>query len=179
MKYAALLRGINVGGNHKLPMADLVALLEALGCSRVRTYIQSGNAVFEAPARLAATLPRALPSAILGKHGFSAPVVLRSGAELADVVKANPFLARGADREDLHVGFLADRPSHEDVQAMAPKLTAGDSFAVVDRHVYLSLPKGVAGTKLTNAYFDASLKTVCTVRNWRTVTALAAMSGVA
>src|ERR1700677_3262694 len=107
MQYLALLRGINVGGKHKLPMKDLAALLEGLGCSRVRTYIQSGNAVFEAPAAVAAGLPRGLHAAILKKAGFEAPVVLRSAAQIAAVLKANPFLAKNLDPEHLHVGFLA------------------------------------------------------------------------
>src|ERR1700733_14468222 len=140
--YVALLRGINVGGKHLLPMTELRALLRALGCVKVRTYIQSGNAVFEAPAARIAKLPQALEGAIFKSKGFPAPVVLRSAAEIAAVPKANPFLA------------------------------AGDAFVVRGTEVYLKLGQGAATTKLTNTYFDLGLKTVCTMRNWRTVQTL-------
>jgi uncharacterized protein (DUF1697 family) len=176
MRHLALLRGVNVGGKHKLPMKDLVALLEGLGCSQVRTYIQSGNAVFEAPAAVSAALPRTLAAAILKKAGFEAPVLLRSVAQAAAAVKANPFLARGLGPEHLHVGFLADKPAAALVRALDPARSPGDAFAVVGSEVYLHLPNGVARTKLTNAYFDAALETVCSMRNWRSVEALLALA---
>lgn len=176
MRYAVLLRGVNVGGKHKLPMKDLCALLEGLGCARVRTYIQSGNAVFEASAAVAADLPRTLAAAILKKAGFEAPVLLRSVAQLAAVAKANPFLARGVDPEHLHLGFLADKAAAAQVRALDPARSPGDAFLVAGSEVYLHLPNGVARTKLTNAYFDAALKTVCSMRNWRSVEALLALA---
>jgi uncharacterized protein (DUF1697 family) len=167
MTTVAFLRGINVGGKHSLPMKDLASMLEGLGCAQVRTYIQSGNAVFEAPATLAARLPQALHAAILKKAGFEAPVVLRSSAQLAAALKANPFLAKGADPEHLHLGFLADKPSAAAIKALDHGRSPGDSFSVLGQELYLHLPNGVARTKLTNAYFDAVLKTVVTQRNWR------------
>ncbi|HTB22908.1 MAG TPA: DUF1697 domain-containing protein [bacterium] len=176
MSYLALLRGINVGGKHSLPMQDLAAMLESLGCAQVRTYIQSGNAVFEASEPAAAKLPAALQAAILKKAGFEAPVVLRSCAQMAAVLKANPFLAKGADPGHLHVGFMADKPSAAALKALDPGRSPGDAFAVSGWEIYLHFPKGSARTKLTNAYFDSALKTVCTMRNWRTVQALAAMA---
>jgi uncharacterized protein (DUF1697 family) len=175
--YLALLRGINVGGKHKLPMKDFSALLESLGCTKVRTYIQSGNAAFEASASVAAGLAGRLHAAVLKKAGFEAPVVLRSAAEMAAVLRSNPFLKKGADPGHLHVGFLADKPAGGALKALDPGRSLGDAFTVLGREVYFHLPNGVARTKLTNAYFDAALKTVCTLRNWRTVQALCALAG--
>ncbi|HTA17031.1 MAG TPA: DUF1697 domain-containing protein [bacterium] len=177
MTYVALLRGVNVGGKHKLPMKDLAALLQGLGCANVKTFIQSGNAVFDAPASVAAGLPRGLHAAIVKKAGFEAPVVLRSAAQMASVFQANPFLAKGADPEHLHVGFLADKPAASAFKALDPGRSPGDAFVVLGQEVYFLLPNGVARTKLTNAYFDSALKTVCTMRNWRTVRALSDMAG--
>lgn len=170
-----LLRGINVGGHHKLPMASLRALLEKLGCTHVRTYIQSGNAVFEAPAALAAKLPQSLPAAIQKAHGFAPPLILRSAAQVKAALKANPFKAKAAE-DALHVGFLADKPSAAAIATLAPTLAPGEAFKVLGAEIHLHLPLGLAKTRLTNAYIDSRLKTMCTVRNWRTVQALLAMA---
>src|SRR5665213_320854 len=172
MLYVALLRGVNVGGKHKLPLKDLAALLEGLGCKAVRTYIQSGNAVFEAAPSTVADLPEAFAGSIQKKTGFEAPMVLRSAVQWAALLKVNPFLKKGAAPEHCHVAFLSDKPSPVALKALDPERSPGDRFAVLGREVYFHLPNGVARTKLTNAYFDATLKSVCTMRNWNTVEAL-------
>src|SRR6185295_3017023 len=95
--YVALLRGINVGGKNIVPMADLAALFTEAGCASVRTYIQSGNVIFEAGAEEAADLPAALAARIEKRFGVRAPVVLRSAAELGAAILQNPFLAESED----------------------------------------------------------------------------------
>lgn len=174
--YVALLRGINVGGRNSLPMAELVSMVEALGASRVRTYIQSGNVVLTARAPTAHRLPRGLRRLIAERKGLSVPVVLRTAAELGAVVDDNPFLARGAEPKALHVAFLADVPEAAAAEALDPDRSPPDAFALRGRELFLHLPGGVARTKLTNAYLDRTLGTVCTVRNWRTVLTLARMA---
>jgi len=169
MTHVALLRGINVGGKNKLPMKELAALFAAIGCAEVTTYIQSGNVVFDASPRVARTLPAAISAAIRQRFGLAVPVVTRTAAELDAVVRDNPFLAHGDDPDVLHVMFLADAPSAGQRAALDPQRSPGDSFEVRGREVYLSLPGGVARTKLSNAYFDSTLGTVSTGRNWRTV----------
>jgi uncharacterized protein (DUF1697 family) len=108
--HVALLRGINIGGRNSLPMARLVGLFEDAGCERVRTYIQSGNVVFEAPAVRARLIPAAVTSAIATNLELDVPIVTRTASELERIVSANPFVASGTDLGHLHVGFLADRP---------------------------------------------------------------------
>ena len=108
--HVALLRGINVGGRHTLRMARLVSLFEDAGCARVRTYIQSGNVVFEAPTPRARLVPAAVMTAIATELGIDVPIVTRTATELERIVGANPFVAPGTDLRLLHVGFLADRP---------------------------------------------------------------------
>jgi uncharacterized protein (DUF1697 family) len=167
--HAALLRGINVGGKNMLPMRDLAQMFAAAGCGDVRTYIQSGNVVFTAPADVVARLAADIAKRIETGFGIRVPVVLRSADELARVAMCNPFLGRDADTDALHVMFLADAPSAGAVAGLDARRSPPDEFAVVGRDVYLRCPNGVAKTKLTNAYFDSKLGTTSTARNWRTV----------
>ncbi len=169
MTYVALLRAVNVGGNNKLPMKDLVGLFESAGCVQVRHYIQSGNVIFSAPPATAARLTSIIPAEVKKKFGFSPPVQMRSEKELRQVIESNPFLKQGLPEEALHVAFLADKPKPENVQKLDPDRSPPGQFIVQKQEIYLYLPSSVAASKLTNAYFDAKLATVSTARNWRTV----------
>ncbi len=176
--FVALLRGVNVGGKRALPMKDLVAIFAGAGCANARSYIQSGNVIFEASARAAGPAMTAVRARILADFGIDVPLVVRSADELRRVVDANPFVRDGAPEKTLHVAFLADEPAPARVRSLDPDRSPPDTFVVVGRDVYLRLPNGVARSKLTNAYFDAKLGTVSTGRNWRTVVTLAEkMSG--
>lgn len=166
MRHIALLRGINVGGKNKVAMADLVAHFEDAGCAKVRTYIQSGNVAFDASAAVAEKAARAVAKAV------GVPVVVRPTEAVLRVLDRNPFPGKEAA---LHVMFLGDTPTKQQVAALEPDRSPGDTFIVSGGEIYLHLPNGVARTKLTNAYFDRVLATVGTLRNWRTVEKLAAM----
>lgn len=172
--HVALLRGINVGGKNKLPMRVLAAMFETAGCSDVTTYIQSGNVVFRAGAGLAREIPQRIRGAIEEDLGLRVPVITRTAGELRGVLDHHPFLGEGADTSKLGVGFLTDEPDPARVAALDPDRSPPDEFAVRGREIYLRLPLGAARTKLTNAYFDARLRTTCTVRNHRTLLALVA-----
>ena len=174
--HAALLRGVNVGGANKLAMSDLRAIFESAGCLQVQTIIQSGNVVFCAEDKVAKGLGDAITKQVEKRFGLKVPVVLRSAAELEAVIGANLYLNAGAAEEMLHVSFLADRPSADLVAGLDAARSAPDEFAVVGRDIYMKLVTGAAKTKLTNAYFDSKLKTVSTMRNWRTVLKLAEMT---
>lgn len=173
-QHVLLLRAINVGGTAKLPMADLRRMLEALGCTDVRTYIQSGNVALRAPARLAARLPAALEDAIEEERGFRRPVLLRSEAEIRAVLADNPF-PDVEDHKQLHVAFLGDAPAPDRV--IDPARSPGDRFALRGRELYLHYPNGVGRSKLDNAYLERALGTTSTMRNWRTVGALVDLLG--
>jgi len=173
--YLALLRGINVGGKNKLPMDSLRDLFVAAGCGDVRTYIQSGNVIFNADPRVVASLPGVITAGIGERFGYQAPVIVRTATQMGDVVRHNPFIAEGADTDTLHVLFLADQPDARAVAALDPDRSPPDTFNVRGQEVYLRLPNGVGRTKLTNAYVDARLATTSTGRNWRTVTTLLAL----
>jgi uncharacterized protein (DUF1697 family) len=172
------MRGINVGGKNRLPMKDLAAIFEQAGCTDVRTYIQSGNVVFAAAPSAAGAVPARVQREVEAAFGIRSPVITRTARELASVLRAVPFSGAAADESRLHVAFLAGKPTPARAASLDPQRSPGDTFQLVGREVYLSLPNGVARTKLTNDYLDSTLGTVSTVRNWRTVTRLAGMLGV-
>ncbi len=175
-RQVVLLRGVNVGGHNRVPMAELAALLTELGCTDVRTFIQSGNAVVGASAALARRLPGAVAAAIEARLGLRVPVIVRSATALAAAVRDNPFVARGAEPSTLHIGFLAEAPSAAAIATLDPDRSPPDAFELRGRELYLCFGKGVATTRLTNAYFDRVLATTTTVRNWSTVNALVALA---
>lgn len=172
--YLALLRGINVGGKNKLPMKDLRELIADLGHENVTTYIQSGNALFQAEPAPAPEdeLAARIEAGILERFGIKSPVILRTLAEMRRTVAENPFLSAASDESALHVMFLKHEPSPERIKSLDPERSPGDSFAVIGRDIFLHLPNNVANSKLTNAYFDSKLATISTGRNWRTVNTL-------
>ena len=167
--YVALLRGINVGGKHIVPMKQLAELFAECNCSKVCTYIQSGNVIFRASPATVKQLAKAVTKRMEDRFGFSAPVIIRSSEQLAQAIRANPFLKAGRLERELHMYFLAGEPRTEDVRSLDPGRSAPDEFYVSGQEIYLYLPKGMARTKLTNAYFDSRLSTVATARNWATV----------
>jgi len=166
--YIALLRGVNVGGARKLPMKELAPALEELGLEDVVTYIQSGNVVFRsrtAKAKLATQLEQGIAK----RFGLEVTVMLRTAAELAEVIDANPF---EGDVANVHVAFLDRRPPKAAIAKLDPDRSPPDEFAVVDTEVYLHFPNGYGRTKLGADYFERVLAVRATARNWRTVTKL-------
>lgn len=174
--HIALLRGINVGGANRLQMSALRAAFEEAGCKEIRTYIASGNVVFDASAAIAKRVPELIGVAIRSNYGVDSPVIVRSARDFATLVRDNPFTGDEVDEGTLHVAFLADQPTKAAVAALEPDHSPGDEFVVSGREVYLRLPNGVARTKLNNEWLDTSLETVSTMRNWRTVNRLLEMA---
>jgi uncharacterized protein (DUF1697 family) len=171
-RFVVLLRGVNVGGNHLLPMAELRAtLVERLGCGDVQTYIQSGNAVCAATDLTAGRIAAALEA----RFGFSVPIVIRTAAQWQALVVANPLLAAGADPEFLHL-VLLEAPLSEAALEMLESKRAGEELLVLHgRELYLWLPHGSGRSKLALAMASAKMPAAATMRNWRTVLQLQAM----
>jgi uncharacterized protein (DUF1697 family) len=170
--HLALLRGINVGGKNILPMKELAKMFADEGCTDVRTYIQSGNVIFNAPLRLAGRIPVRIAARIEKRFGYRTHLILRTVEQLRIVAARNPFLKVGVDKKWLHVMFLAELPDPGSARGLDSKAFLPDAFMVCGREVYLHLPNGGARTKLNNHFFDSKLATTSTVRNWRTVTTL-------
>jgi uncharacterized protein (DUF1697 family) len=167
----AMLRGINVGGNNMLPMKDLVAIFEKAGCKNVRTYIQSGNVVFECAASVA-RVQTAVGAAIEKKFGFNPPLVMRQAADLEDVLKNNPFLKTGAKDDELHVVFLSEGPTREATARLEQNCVPPDEFIVRGKEIYLRLPNGAGRSKLAVVPSHPKFGVIATARNWRTVNKL-------
>ncbi len=174
MTHVALLRGINVSGKNPLPMKELVRIFEAADCENVRSYIQSGNVIFDAPGG-ASKICDSVSAAIEKSFGYRIPVILRTASQLRNIIGANPFLKPGVDLKWLHVYFLAQAPGSHAIAGLDPARSAPDAFHVLGQDIYLHLPNGMGRSKLTNAYFDSKLATLSTARNWATVLKLAEM----
>jgi uncharacterized protein (DUF1697 family) len=172
--HVALLRGVNVGGKNKLPMKALAEIFAQSGCAQVKTFIQSGNVVFTAPASLCKGLEENVSAQIEKRFGHRPHMVLRSQQQMLEIARHNPFLEPGVDHKSLCVIFLADKPNAQQIAKLDPNRSPGDEFFVRGQDIYMRV-KSLADTKLTNAYFDSKLQTISTGRNWRTTVTLLEM----
>jgi uncharacterized protein (DUF1697 family) len=175
--HIALLRGINVGGRHRLPMKELIELFEAAGCGAVTTHIQSGNVMFEGSAACARAASSRVAKGIEAAFGFSSPVIVRSLPAFRKAVGAHPFDGPGVEPSKLMVGFLDRRPDPGSARGLEPERFLPDRVELRGSEVYLHYPNGAARSKLTNAWLDRTLGVVSTVRNWNTVTKLVELCG--
>jgi len=178
--YIALLRAVNVGGTGKLPMSDFRKLLEGLGFKNVQTYIQSGNAVFDAPGT-AIKVGAALAAGLEKLMGAPVDVILRTHDELTRLIAANPFAREAADDgARVHVGFLtgqANAAAGPALQAIVEKYpTRRDRYHLAGNHIYFHFPDGAGETKLTGKAVDRAIGVPGTGRNWNTVLKLHEMS---
>lgn len=174
-KYAALLRGINVGGSKKVPMAELRSVLEGLGHGDVQTYLQSGNAVFSAdegddPAALA----RGLEAAIEAHFDFRVACLVVDGDYLRAVAEACPFPAAELEGKQLHATFFSAQPGPERFAALDGPAFLPEEYRLGDRVLYLYAPDGLGRSKLGEALArPAVVKGLdVTTRNWNTVAKL-------
>jgi uncharacterized protein (DUF1697 family) len=170
--FAALLRGVNVGGRGKLSMPELVATVESLGHEDVATYIQSGNVVFRSADRSAARVGAALEKAIAEKSGLKTMVMLRTHKELEKIAAGSPFDGM------VHVVFLDRAPTAGAVKALDPDRSPGDRLEVAGREIYLKLTNGAGRTKLTLDWLERRLEVAGTQRNWNTVLKLVELTAV-
>ena len=161
--WAALLRAVNLGGHNKVPMAELKALCTGLGLDRVQTYIASGNVVFES-ARGESELQKAIEAALFGTYTKPLGVLVRSAAELAEVVAHNPWPDRPGNRT---VAIFVDGPLSLD--GIAGR--RGETIELGARHIYVDYHDGMADTRLR-----IPAAKLGTARNMNTVTKLAAMA---
>lgn len=162
----ALLRGINVGGSHKVPMADLRRLIESIGGGDVATYIQSGNAVASGE-----FTGEQLADAIDTEFGFRPSTLVLDGDEFRRIVDECPYDLAG--RKAVHV-FFGLEPLSADLDGARELATATEQVAATDRAVYLYAPDGIGRSKLAerlHRFVDAEL----TARNGNTINKLLAM----
>jgi len=166
--YIALLRGINVGGHNRLPMKTLAAIMESLGLKNIRTYIQSGNVVFDYSGQDAFLLSQELSNAIDKQIGFSPLVIILALPEFEIAVAKNPFANQVSDPQNLHIGFLASKPEKPDLIRMESLKANSEQFHLADRVFYLFAPMGIGKSKLATQV-EKLLGVPMTDRNFRTV----------
>ena len=170
-----LLRGINVGGANKLPMALFRDVLAGLGCEDIATYIQSGNAVFRTVRSDLAALAGDIGAAIEAAAGVHPQVLVLTAAALEQAVAGNPYKAAEAEPKSLHVSFLDSVPPAPDLAGMEALRAPGERFCLDGAVSYLHAPDGIGRSKLA-ARGEKLIGVPATARNWRTVTALLDMA---
>lgn len=174
--YIALFRGINVGGNGSLPMKELVATLEEVGARKVRTYIQSGNAVFESAERNVARLSKQISAEVMKRRGFAPHVHILTLGALAKAIAENPFPDAVGDPSRLHLGFLASSPKSPDLRTLFSLKIESERFHLTESVFYLHAPDGVGRSKLASRS-ERLLGVPMTDRNWRTVCKVMELAG--
>jgi uncharacterized protein (DUF1697 family) len=173
--YIAMLRAVNVGGN-PLKMDQLRDWCAGLGFENVRTYVQSGNLVFQTRAGIS-KWQTALEQKLAAELKRPATVIARTPAEFEQIIAGNPFLSEnGIDTSRLHVTFLAAAPTPALISSLGALKAAGDRFAVRGKEVFLHCPSGYGETKLSNSAFEKVLAVKATTRNWNTVNKLLQMA---
>ena len=166
--YIALFRGINIGGKNLLPMKELAVLLEDMGARKIKTYIQSGNAVFQGAEKDISQLAGQLAAAIKKRHGFE-PHVLILGLDAIDrAIAENPFPEAAAEPGSLHLVFLLSPPRNPDLKKLDSLRTESERFHLRDQVFYLHAPEGVGRSRLATN-IERLLGVPATGRNWRTV----------
>lgn len=174
-RFVAMLRGVNVGGNI-LKMDRLRELCDELEFKNTKTYVQSGNLVFEADHARSA-LCSLIEKRLIGKTRLPVSVILRTPAELEKIISGNPFLKeKEIDLTKLHVTFMV-KPARKDAVSKLAAINAGaDRYQVIGKEIYLHCPNGYGETKLSNNALQRVLGVNATTRNWNTVNRLFAMA---
>lgn len=167
-QWIVFLRGINVGGNHSLPMAQLRTLLAEEGFEGVRTYIQSGNVLLRSEERDAIKLQQHIGEVIRRHFGFRPQIMAMTAEQLEAVARANPFPAAEPEPKSLHVYFLAEPTTAARLPALDALKTENESYVLTERAFYLHAPDGIGRSKLAEK-IEKHLGVAATARNWRTV----------
>ncbi len=169
MKYAAFLRGINVGGKNKIKMETLREAFSALGFENVKTYINSGNMIFETAETDNGKLAAKIESAIEKEFALKIKVMVRKIDEIKDIVENNPFAGQFENDKDLHVFFLEEELPVEKREFLLSNNNENEMFAVRNREIFCLLRVSVLDSLMGKDYIGKKLKVSATARNWRTV----------
>ncbi len=177
-KYISMLRGINVSSQKKVKMADLKTLYESLKFVNVKTYIQSGNVIFDSSISDVGKLKRNIEQNIEKTFGFYVSVIIRSKVEFEGIINRNPFVGQGSAEDDtkLLVTFLTDASPESIANAIQQFVTKPEALEVRGKEIYLHCPNGYGRSKLSNNFLERKLGVKATTRNWKTVKRLYELS---
>ena len=172
--FIALLRGINVGGHKKVPMVQLRELLSNSGLLNVKTYIQSGNVIFQSINDDSKELEKTIQNSILDHFGFEVPVLVRTRAELFTVFNNCPF--SDEKKSESYFVMLSDVPDEMLVNETSQKTYPDDDYVILNDCIYLFCAKGYGRAKFNLSYFEKKLNIHATARNYKTMVKLLALS---
>jgi uncharacterized protein (DUF1697 family) len=172
--YISLLRGVNVTGHNRVTMEELRRCYEGRGLKNVRTFIQSGNVIFEHPKEDSERIVAKIEKAIRKSFRLEVTVVVRTREEMGKVIENFPFTKTEQDRA--HVTFLSAKPAIVPTREITEVKDGPEKFSVLGREVYLHCPNGYGRSKLSNTFFERKLKVSATTRNWRTINSLYALA---
>jgi uncharacterized protein (DUF1697 family) len=175
-RYALLIRGVNVGTRNSLPMLELRAMLTALGCGEVQTYVQSGNAVF-ATTLGAAAVTKEIEQALEQYMGRPIATTLRTRRQLRAIIAATPFAGVATNPSNLCVTFLSERPARSAIAALVAQAWTPEQIVVSGTEIYTWHPNGQARSPLREALAKLPLRGAVTTRNWNTVVKLLELIG--
>ena len=175
MRYVALLRGINVGGNNMIKMETLRATFASLGFENVKSYVNSGNLIFETAKTDDGKLAAKIHDAIQAEFGFDISVMVRTVPEIEEIVANNPFEGQFESHKNVHVFFLNEKLTDAQKALLLEQGSENEIFAIFDRHVICMLRIHILDSAVGKGFIDKKLKVAATGRNWRTVTTLAEM----
>ncbi len=171
--YISMLRGINVGTQKRLSMETLRGIYAVLGLTNIRTYVQSGNVVFESEDQARLELVSRIEAQIEQACGYHVEVFIRQPDDMKQILAGNPFLTtRSEDPNKLHVTFYNRAPAESLLSKLIAPNGTTDEFALAESAVYLFCPNGYGKTRLSNTFFERRLGVPVTTRNWNTVKAL-------
>ena len=166
----SLFRGINVGGNHQVSMADLKAVHESLGFQDVSTYIQSGNVFFHTTDADALQIQRQIEVGFEQKFGFHVEVIVRTAAEFNEILEKNPFQGQQSKESKwVVVMFLTARPDDTAQDYLRKSYGGPEEIYIIGKEMYIYYPNGMGRSQLSGSYIERKLKTMGTARNWNTV----------
>lgn len=171
MKFAALLRGINVGGHKKILMADLIKLLEKNDAiHNVQTYIQSGNVIFESDCTDKVELNKIISTLIYNEYKFNVPILLFNLKSWKRIREFNPFLRDNTVHINrLYVTLLDKNPSEQNISTLEKTDFSPDLYIMAGNIIYLNYFNGAGRSKMTTNLFEKKLQLSATSRNWKTV----------
>jgi uncharacterized protein (DUF1697 family) len=172
--YIVLLKGINVGGHKKVPMAELRELLTISGLQNVQTYIQSGNAIFQSSENNVHKLEQLIQEVIKSKFGFEVPVLIKTAKDLQRIINTCPFPEE--KKQASYFTLLHDVPDQELVQIASEKIYEGEEYEIIKDCIYFFCESGYGQAKFNANFFERKLKTFATSRNYNTMIKLIAMS---
>jgi uncharacterized protein (DUF1697 family) len=172
--FIALLRGINVSGQKKVPMAELRDLLSKSGLNNVQTYIQSGNVVFQSSEENKKTLEENIQKTIVTQFGFEVPVLVKTPKEIQNIIGECPFSE--VEKESSYFTLLHNKPGQTLVDAVSKESYPNETFHITDVCVYLYASTGYGNAKYNTNFFERKLKVSATTRNYKTMIKLLSLS---